>query len=139
MYEHQDNITKFINYLLRELYASKRSEEEKRIAYSLYTYLDTLVDKLRHVSERIEEHGCTPKVKGYLKEIFDVFFDEFHLLRKRQTSVDFIKKRYDVKNRLSKEKFTVNELWVLAEAFFFLEVLNQFFEYILVKNIMEQK
>ena len=135
MYDHHDNITKFINYFLRELYKSNRSEDEKKIAYAFYTIYDNLVDKLRHISEKIDRFGCTTKLKGYIEEIFDFFYEGFKLLNKKQLSQEFIKTRYDIKERINKESFTAKELRVLAEAVVFLDTLNELTEYILLKSL----
>jgi len=135
MYDRHDNIAKFINYFLRELHRSDKSQEEKKIAYSYYELVDNLTDKLRHVSEKIDQYGCSPKLKGYLNEIFEFFFDGFKLLDKKQLSQEFIKLRYDIKRRINNESFNVKELRVLNEASFFMDTLNYTTEYVLLKSL----
>ncbi len=135
IYNHHDNIIKFIHYFLRELHASDKSEELKNEAYSFYILLDTLVDKLRHLSEKIDAYGCTAKVKKYLEEIFIFFYEQFQLLDGKIKYGELIEKRYALKKKIDDENFTVKELQVLPETNLFLEVINNFIEYSVIKNI----
>ena len=58
-YDLHDNVVRFINYFLRELHKSDLTESDKEVAYSFYNMLDNMVDKVRHVSEKINEFGCS--------------------------------------------------------------------------------
>lgn len=139
LYDHHDNITKFINYFLRMLYESDRSEEEKKAGYAFYTFIDTMVDKIRHLGEKIEMFGCTPKIKKYLQEVLGVFYGQFDALGKKQLSPQVIEERYKLKKRIDKENLSIKELRVLQEIYIFLETINVFSEYIIAKNLSKNE
>lgn len=135
MYDHHDHISRFINYFLRELHKSSKTEEEKKVAYSFYMDLDHLVDKLRHLSEKINRFGCTKKTKKYIEETFDFFYGQFNALFKKKISHEMIQKRYDIKEKINNDSFTAKELRVISELYFFLDTLNVFSGYILLKGM----
>lgn len=137
VYDYHDNIDKFIYYFLRKLDASDKSNEEKKVAYSFYIFITTLVDNVRHVSERINKYGCNEKTKEYLKLIFEVFIDLFLFIHKGHVVKEVIQKRYDLVKKIDNEKFTVEELEVLSEAMIFLDTINIFSEYSIVKALDE--
>lgn len=138
IYDHHDNVVKFINYFLRSLYDSDLGEDEKKLAFVFYSVIDQIVDKLRHLSEKINEYGCTPTVKRYLEEIFEIFYEEFNLLNKRQLSQELIKKRYALKRKINKEKFSIKEFKVLVEVNILLDTMNEFTEYLIAKKLAIQ-
>jgi len=139
IYDHHDNIVKFILYFLRMLNKSDKSENEKKIAFSFYISLDQAVDKIRHLSEKINEYGCSKKVRKHLKEIFDVFFEQFEFVGRKQLSESLIEKRYRLKEKIDKENFKINEFRVIAEIKNFLDTLNEFTEYAIIKSIEMKK
>jgi len=138
IYDRHDNISKFIMYFLRSLYSSDKSEGEKKIAYWFYSSTDIIIDKLRHISEKIDEYGCSEKIKNKLKEIFEYYYELFEGIYKKDISSTLIKKRYTIKNSINSSKYSSSELRVLMEVEPLLETLNEFCEYILVKK-MENK
>jgi len=135
MYDHHDNIAKFIHYYLRKLDSSDKNEEEKKFLYALYTIIDKLVDKLRHLSEQIEKHKCSPKVQKYLKEIFDFLYELFTSLHKKEFKQELVEERYKLIKRIEKESFALNELKVLSEVRIFLDVINDFSHAIVAMNL----
>lgn len=134
MYDHHDHISKFINYYLRTLYASGRPKEEKRLGYAVYQVIDKIVDKLRHVDEAINTHGCSPKVKKVLKDIFDYLCEQMLLVNKTEVNSEFIIERYKEVKKVREGHFTVKELRVLMEADLFLNTLNDFSEYVYLRK-----
>lgn len=135
IYAHHDNIAKFINYYLREVDGSNMGVIEKQMTYSLYMIIDKLLDKMRHLSEKISKHGMTSKVREHIEAIFSVLDDLFTALHKREFSRELVKKRYDVVHNLDKERFTLKEYYVIAEVKIFLDVINDFTELIVAKNL----
>jgi chromosome condensin MukBEF complex kleisin-like MukF subunit len=135
-YDYHDNITKFINYYLRELHLSKKTDYEKKAGYSFYALLDTLVDKIRHLCESIEINGCNDKIKNYLQQIFDIVLGEYDLIISNKTMTnELITKRYKLKEKIESEKFTLKEYKVISEILFYLETLNISSEYMLAKYL----
>lgn len=134
-YNHHDNITKFINYCLRQLNFANMSKYEKMIVFSFYMYIDKVADKIRHLSEKIDKYGCTPRVKKYLKEFFDLFFDQFKLLYNQKESKSIVKRRYDLARRMKKEKFNAKEIQVISEIDIFHTYINYFSEVGIVSTL----
>ncbi len=134
-YDYHDNITKFVEYYLRELQKSQRSESFKKIAFHTFRLIDHLADKYRHISEEINKVGCTPKAKKYIKDIFDAFFETYSTALSKQIPKDIIIRRYELKKDIDKEKFTLNEIKVVAEAKVFLDVIGSFTEYSIAKSL----
>lgn len=136
---HHDNITKFINYYFRTLYNSDKSEEEKKFAFAFYTVLELLVDKTKYISDKLHENGCTPKVKEYLKDIFGLFFEQYDFIKNNQVvTEDFIIRRYDFRGKLKSDKFSTKEYPIIMESLPFLEAINVFIEYSVVKDIVKK-
>lgn len=138
IYFYHDNITKFINYFLRTLYSSEKTESEKKFAFASYSYLSVLVDKLRHISARINEFGCTPQVKKYFTELFEYFYELLQCFEKREMQQELINKIYNLRNRILNQKLSVRELKVVSEARMFLDSPIVFLEYIF-ERILEKK
>lgn len=137
IYDHHDNITKFINYFLRILYESERTQDEKKAAFVFYSIIDNVVDKIRHLSEKINQFGCTPKVKEYLTGILDLFYEQFVSISKKKIPQELVKKRYELKNKIDKETFTIKEFRVITEINICLHTLNEFSEYVITKNLVD--
>jgi len=135
VYDHHDNIVKFINYFLKVLYKSDRSGDEKKFAFSFYILIDHIVDKIRHVSEKIEKYGCSSKVKKYLAEIFDIFYEELKLVAKKQVPKSLMEKRYRLKEKIDSDSFTVKDLKVMYEVMIMLDTIAESEEYIISKNL----
>jgi len=138
MYDRHDNITKFINFFLRELYVSNVSEDEKKVAYAFYSQLDMLVDKLRHICEQIKKRGCSEKAKKHLKTIFDIFDSYFGWFKNKNISRSSIVARYNFKKTLDDDRLSADDLHIIKEAYIFLESLNLFAEYSLVRKAGEK-
>lgn len=138
IYDHHDNITKFINYYLRQLGASDKNEEERKKLYTLYVIVDKLLDKVRHLSEQIAKHGCSNKAKEYIKKIFDLQCETFQILHRKKFSEDIIKKRYELVEAIQKENFDKKEITVICEIKIFLDVLSEFIETIIVIQLNKQ-
>jgi phosphate uptake regulator len=133
---HLDSIGKFVNYLLRTLYASDKSEDLKRFEFAFYSYLEIMVDKIRHTSSQIDKFGCTPKLKKCLEEIFQVFNEQFEAIDKgEEFSQELMKKRYDLRQGILQEKFTPKESRIIAEAMPFLDTIALFAELSVVRNL----
>ncbi len=135
IYDQHDNIIRFITYYLRMLGQSPLPEEEKRQRFAFYMVFDKVLDKYRHLGNRIEQYGCSKKVKKYLDEIFTMVHDLFLMMYKQEANMELIKKRYDLVARIDKEKFTLEELRVMAEADIFLNILNDLGRMVIVKKL----
>jgi len=132
-YTYHDSIAKFSYYYLRLLHFSKYRELQKVRLFSLFILIDKIIDKLRHASERVNEMKTrTPKIKNYLKEIFDLFIAQFDLITnakpKFSTVQELVKQRYNLVNRVNKEKFSEKELKVISEIKIMLDTINDFCE-----------
>ncbi|MBD3249078.1 AbrB/MazE/SpoVT family DNA-binding domain-containing protein [Candidatus Woesearchaeota archaeon] len=138
MYDHHDTITKFINYYLRELDKSNKSEEEKKVAYSFYMLIDNLIDKLRHLSERINKFGCSNKVKKYMEESFEIFFKIYASVSKGKIPEEVIRRRYEIKEKLWDDNLKSDEAKVIMELMPFIDVFNDFSEYSIIKGIQNE-
>lgn len=137
--EHHDNIGKFINYYLRVLDQSDQSEEEKKQLYSLYMIIDKLLDKFRHVNDKIHQHGCNLRVKKMLKEIFELMNEQFAALHKGKIGREISTKRYELVKKIERTEYRLPELEVLSEARIFLDTLNDFSRAIIVKGLSRQE
>ncbi len=135
IYEQHDNIIRFITYYLRMLGQSALPEEEKRQRFAFYMIFDKVLDKYRHLGNRIEQYGCSKKVKKYLEDIFKLVQDLFLMMYKQEADMELIKRRYDLVERIVKEKFTVEELRVMAEADIFLNILNDLGRMVIVRKL----
>ncbi|MEA3430026.1 MAG: hypothetical protein U9R08_02015 [Nanoarchaeota archaeon] len=138
MYNIHDNISKFINYYLRTLYASDKEKEEKKLSYALYQVIDKVVDKLRHIDEAIFTYGCTPKAKKLLKEIFNYFCEQMLLIKQKEVGSDFIQKRYSIVDKVKKTNFTIKELRVIMEADLLLNTINDFSEHVYLRKSLRE-
>lgn len=139
-YDRHDMISKFINYFLRIQCRNNKNKEENNIIYALYVKLDELADKIRHLSETLMEYKCSDKMKEILIEIFNIFHELYeNFISKKQLSQKIIQKRYDIKRKLKKEKLSTNDLRILQEAYFFIELLNYFSDAILIRGIKEDE
>ncbi len=139
IYSHHDHIAKFINYYLRELIASDTPAAEKHMSYSLYMIIDKLIDKIRHISEKIHEYGCSKKIHNHLGQIFEIISDQFLSLYKQEYTRDLVKKRYNLVKKIEKEKYTPSELQVISEAKIFLDTINDFTELIVCQNLKKME
>ncbi|MBC8500935.1 MAG: hypothetical protein H8D38_04175 [DPANN group archaeon] len=132
-YDYHDSIVKFSAYYLRLLNFSEWSENKKIRMFGLIVIIDKIIDKVRHTSERVEEmKKITPKIKKYVKEIFDLFIEQFEMINKKNYPVEdlnkLIRKRYDLVNRVNTEKFNEEELKVISECNIILDTINDFSE-----------
>jgi phosphate uptake regulator len=120
VYDYHDNITKFVNYYLRQLNFSDFNEDKKNRIFSLFITINKLIDKIRHTSERVMEmKKITEKIKKYIKELFFFLIEEFELILKNNCNLEFInnliKKRYYLINKINAEKFSEKESKVISE------------------------
>lgn len=140
VYDYHDNVTKFINYYLRELYLSKKSEYEKKTGYAFYLLMETLIDQIRHLCESIDENGCSEKARTYVKDIFQIFLDEYNMIiTNRNDLPELMQNRYKLKSRMKAEKFTVKDIKVISEILFYLETFNISSEYLFVREMAKNK
>ena len=140
VYEQHDNIIRFITYYLRVLAQSDLPELEKLYLFSFYLEFDKLVDKYRHLGEKVEQYGCTRKVKSLLQDVFHYVNEQFSMIHKGELNSDIIKKRYELVARIKKkEKFTIEELLVITEADLMLNVMNDIVRVVIVKKLMNVK
>ncbi len=138
IYDHHDNIVKFINYYLRVIDRLTFNENEKKQIYAFYIIMDKLVDKVRHLSNKIAEYGCTSKVKYYLKDVFGIFFALFNNFYLVKFDSKLIEERYKLMAKIDAESFTIKEMRVIKEIDLFLNVINDFSETILLKQLVEK-
>ena len=138
VYAMHDNITKFTNYLLRELEASDRPLVEKQLTYALYMVVDKLVDKARHIAEKIILFGRTKKLDAYLSRIVAVLEKHFLALHKGSFPRQVIEERYVLVEELRKERFSNEELQVIMEANLFLDVMNEFIQLSIAKGLPKE-
>lgn len=134
IYEHHDNLDKFINYYLRKLDVSEKSEEEKKVSYSFYNFLKYIIDKVRHLSEQINKYSSTEKIRSYFQEISSFLREEFNSLHKKRLNPELVSKRYNLVERLETEDFSLEEYKIISEMKVIMDSLNDFSDYILVKN-----
>ena len=132
-YDYHDNIAKFTYHYLRLLNFSDMPDEKKSQILGLFMVVDKVIDKIRHTSEQVNEmKKITKKTKEYLKELFDLFLEEFDFILKKNYKLneieDFIKKRYALVDKVNSEKFTYEELKVIAESKIILDTINDFSE-----------
>ncbi len=135
IYLHHDNITKFINYFERTLYGSDKSEDEKKSAFAFYSLLGIAVDKMRHISYKIDRFGCTPKAKKYLEDIFKVFYEQFEYSEEKHAPQELIRKRYMLRQKIINESFNIKEYQIISDAMLFLDTIINFSEYVIAKNL----
>ncbi|MBI3032398.1 AbrB/MazE/SpoVT family DNA-binding domain-containing protein [Candidatus Woesearchaeota archaeon] len=134
IYDHHDNIIKFMYYYLRMVDISDNSEDQKKVLFTFYMKLDYIIDKIRHLSEKIQEYGCTEKVKKILKEIFDFYFQGFIIMYKGIISEEWITKRYQLVKKIKKTALTLEEYNVISEIKILLDTMNNFHEVIMVRK-----
>ncbi|MBW2967305.1 AbrB/MazE/SpoVT family DNA-binding domain-containing protein [Candidatus Woesearchaeota archaeon] len=139
-YSYHDNIAKFTAYYLRLLHMSDVPAELKARLFSLFTLVDKIVDKVRHTSERIEEAGrIPPKVKRYVKDIFNFYLSQFDIFLKKKCSVEdlehIIKKRYTLLKKIESENFKLEELKVMTECKILLDTIVDFSETYVAMNM----
>ena len=132
-YDYHDNITKFSSYYLRLLNVSDLSEDKKVKLFGLFVMIDTVIDKVRHASEQVNKISkITPKLKKYLKEIYDLFLEQFDMLLKKKYSLeelsDFVRRRYLLVEKVNNEKFTESEYKAIGETKILLDTINEFTE-----------
>ncbi|MCA9459411.1 MAG: hypothetical protein KC550_02570, partial [Nanoarchaeota archaeon] len=135
VYEYHDNITKFINYYLRMLDSSNKSESEKKIAYTFYETIDIIIDKIRHISEKINKHGSSKNINIYIEKMFNLLFDMFTSLHKEKLSKELISKRYELVKKFENEKFESKDIYILSDIKIIFDIINKFSQYIIIKNL----
>ncbi|MFH1317376.1 MAG: AbrB/MazE/SpoVT family DNA-binding domain-containing protein, partial [Candidatus Woesearchaeota archaeon] len=138
-YYHR-NITKFIYYYLRLLNFSDIPINKKMRLFGLYTLIIKIKHKIRHTSERIlEMKRITPKIIRYVKDIFDLFLDELNHYHQKDLSIkkieELIKNRYKLFWRINKEKFNEDELRVISDCKFLIDIIDIFIETNISLNI----
>jgi len=132
-YDYHDNIAKFTYYYLRLLNFSDLSEDKKSRLFGLFMIIDKMMDKVRHASERVSEMKCaTPKIRVSVKEIFSFFLEEFEAITRENYSLDeleaLVKKRYSIVKRINSEKYSYEEMKVIAECKIMLDTIVDFSE-----------
>jgi len=132
--DHHDNITKFILYYLRTLDKSDTSEDEKKVAYAFYSYLDYLVDRFRELSVVVNKYGTTSKTNKFIKLVFDSFFDSFSFIRGKKEFSILLREHRNLKDKIKKEKFSVNELQIINVLWYYIHSLNFFSAYGILRN-----
>jgi phosphate uptake regulator len=132
-YDYHDNIAKFTAYYLRLLHFSDLPDEHKTRLFGLFMVIDKMIDKVRHTSEMLDDmKKITEKVKGYLREIFDLFLQQFDLLFKKKCGAcdveSLVKKRYALVHKINSERFSYEEIKVMAESKILLDTIVDFSE-----------
>ncbi|MBU0666513.1 MAG: AbrB/MazE/SpoVT family DNA-binding domain-containing protein [Nanoarchaeota archaeon] len=133
VYDYHDNIAKFIYYYERLLNISDLSECKKSRLFGLMVIIDKVVDLIRHTAERVNEaKNVNDKIKLYLKEIFDLFLEQFDIVLKKNFSPKeleaIVKKRYELLHQINKEDFTGDGLKIMSECKIILHTINEFCE-----------
>lgn len=134
IYDHHDNIIKFMYYYLRVLDCSHKTEEEKKALFAFYMKIDFILDKIRHVTERIQQYGSTSRLKKILKEIFDYFLESFMVMYKGKLSREWVAKRYQLFRKVTAIPFTFEEHMVISEIKIMLDTMNDFHQVIMVRE-----
>ena len=132
---HHDNIVKFINYFLRELVHSDFNEDEQKVAYSFYIIMDKLVDSLRDLSGMLDKYGSNAKTTGYIKEAFDIFYASYEMVDKVKISQEVAKTRRAFLTKIKNEKLTQKEFYITSELEVFMDIINEFVEYAIIKDL----
>lgn len=135
VYDRHDNIVKFINYYLKIVDQLPGSSEEKKQIYAFYILIDKIVDKIRHLSERIVRFGYTEKVRKILEEIFALFYQLSECLHKEKFDIELLSRRYEIMDKIDSTEFTSKEMRILKEADLFLHLINDFCETIMIKQL----
>ena len=135
VYDHHDNIVKYINYYLRMVELSDMNEYEKHHLTTLYQVVDMIVDKIRHLSEKIDKYGCTVRVEKYIQTLFNFFFEALEGLHRTKLPDDYVTKRYKIVQSLQNEKFSLAEYQVIAEIIILLDLNNYFYEAVVVNQL----
>ncbi len=138
IYDKHDTIIKFLYYYLRTLDSSEKSEEEKKTVYALYMTIDHVIDKIRHLSEKINDYGYTTQIKKHIEEIFALFFDFFTALHKNKISKEIITKRYQLVKKIESAEYTLKEYKVINEIKILLDFMNDF-HHVLITREIEKK
>lgn len=135
VYTYHDNIVKFINYYLRALYSSEKSDHYKKIAYSFYSVLDNLVDKIRYICDMVSKFKCSKTAKKFIADFTNLYLDFYHdLIFENIIKSENLDRRYILKKNLESSKITSREMQVIKEAYFFIEFIKQITEYNLVRE-----
>lgn len=132
-YDLHDNIARFYSYYIRLLNISNLPEEQRVHLYGSFTLLDSVIDKVRHTSERVNElDRISPKLKLNLKKLFLFHLDQFQIVLKERMTIkeldEIIKKRYELVKILNKEKFSEAERKVINEASLILDLIKELTE-----------
>ena len=137
--DYNSNITKFITYFLRVLDQSDKSDEEKKLLYSLYMLIDKMVDKFRHLNKMVAEYGCSKRVKHDLKQLFELTFEQFTVLHKGEFPLDLVSRRYGLVRKIEETNYTPKELKLICEIIFFVDTLNEFIRVVIIRNLQREK
>jgi len=138
MYDKHDSIIKFIYYYLRTLDSSDKSEDEKKTLYALYMTIDHVIDKIRHLSEKIDEYGYTTQVKKHIEEIFALFCNFFNTLHKGKVSREVVAKRYQLVKKIESTEYTLKELKVMSEIKILLDFMNDFHHVLVTREVEKE-
>lgn len=138
VYDHHDNIVKFLYYYVRLMNNSAIPAGKKRSKYRLYFSIDKLIDKIRHASDQlVTVKKPSAKLKRYVKMVFDMFIEQIELFRKGDLDSlnEFILVRYSLLKKINNEKFTNDELRVLCEVKPMLDITNEFYADFFSQNL----
>ncbi|MBI5392767.1 hypothetical protein HZA96_02765 [Candidatus Woesearchaeota archaeon] len=135
MYDKHDSIIKFLYYYLRTLDSSDKSEDEKKTLYALYMTIDHVIDKIRHLSEKIDENGYTTQVKKHIEEIFALFCDFFNTLHKGKISKEVVAKRYQLVKKIESAEYTLKEFKIISEIKILLDFMNDFYHVLVAREV----
>ncbi len=132
-YELHDNIARFYSYYIRLLNTSNLPEEQRVHLYGSFTLFDSVIDKIRHTSERVNElNKINPRLKLILSKIFKFHLDQFQIVLKERMTIneldEIIKKRYQLVQTLNQEKFSESERKVINEASIILDLIKELTE-----------
>ena len=136
-----DSMTRLINYAIRELNKSDQDEFKKISGNTFYVFLDTLVDKIRDMSENMNHNNNNERMKNILRSVFDIFFEEYScMISKKTVSEEFISAKTELKRKINSENFSAEENKIISEISLFMDTLNITSEYMIQKtsNIDEQ-
>lgn len=133
LYDYHDNINKFTYSYMRLVNSSDMTDEDKSRFFALYMIIDKMIDKIRHTGERVDDMKViSPKIKAYLREIFEYFLCQFEMIFRPNMSVSevqkIIEKRYELLGRVKSETFDREEARVIAECRIILDTIHDFCE-----------
>lgn len=130
-----DRIIRFTNYYLRTLFSSDKTDNEKKALHSFHIQLDHLIlNKIKHLSTKLNKYGCTKKLEKYLMAVFGFYLDQYSYLFQKKSFLKLGERRKELKKRIEDEEFNNSELKVLMEITVLLDTIVDFADLLITKE-----